>query len=130
MQEPGPYSFDVNLLVYTDMKLEQNQVAGFLTLLRNMIQTKLVNQQTFVQTNGAAVIGALLQKVRIVNEFAQSVVPDYPGQSAQANNGRHFVLLWNFLFEGNIFLTKVQFWEKMLSLISLYGLHRLILDDT
>ncbi|KAL4217498.1 Neurobeachin-like protein 1 [Mactra antiquata] len=48
---------------YADTKLEQNQVAGFLTLLRNMIQTKPVNQQTFVQTNGAAVIGALLQKV-------------------------------------------------------------------
>ncbi|XP_053386541.1 neurobeachin-like protein 1 [Mercenaria mercenaria] len=48
---------------YADTKLEQNQVAGFLTLLRNMVQTKPVNQQTFVQTNGAAVIGALLQKV-------------------------------------------------------------------
>ncbi|XP_060592045.1 neurobeachin-like protein 1, partial [Ruditapes philippinarum] len=48
---------------YADTKLEQNQVAGFLTLLRNMVQTKPVNQQTFIQTNGAAVIGALLQKV-------------------------------------------------------------------
>ncbi|WAR10788.1 NBEL1-like protein [Mya arenaria] len=48
---------------YADTKLEQNQVAGFLTLLRNMVQTRPVNQQTFVQTNGAAVIGALLQKV-------------------------------------------------------------------
>lgn len=49
---------------YTDRKLEQNQVAGFLTLIRNMIQTSAVNQQTFVQTNAAAVISALLQKVK------------------------------------------------------------------
>ena len=50
---------------FIDTKLEQNQVAGFITLLRNMVQTKPVNQQTFVQTNGAAVIGTLLQKVSL-----------------------------------------------------------------
>jgi len=53
----------------TDTKLEQNQVSGFLTLMRNMIQTKPVNQQTFVQTNGAAIIGALLQKVIALLNF-------------------------------------------------------------
>ncbi|KAH3749224.1 hypothetical protein DPMN_183717 [Dreissena polymorpha] len=35
-------------------------MAGFLTLLGNM-----VNQQTFVQTNGAALRGELLQKIMI-----------------------------------------------------------------
>ena len=50
-------------LFFADTKLEQNQVAGFLTLLRNMIQTRPTNQDSFVRTNGAAIIGALLQKV-------------------------------------------------------------------
>lgn len=48
---------------YADTKLEQNQVAAFLTLLRHMLQTKPVNQDTFVRTHGAATVGALLQKV-------------------------------------------------------------------
>ena len=52
------------LPLISDTKLEQNQVAGFLTLLRNMIQTRPTNQDSFVRTNGAAIIGALLQKVR------------------------------------------------------------------
>ncbi|KAH3749447.1 uncharacterized protein LOC127847634 isoform X1 [Dreissena polymorpha] len=49
---------------YADTKLEQNQMAGYLTLLGNM-----VNQQTFVQTNGAALIGELLQKIMIVKRL-------------------------------------------------------------
>ncbi|XP_076450797.1 neurobeachin-like protein 1 [Babylonia areolata] len=48
---------------YADSKLEQNQVAAFLTLLRHMLQTKPVNQDTFIRTQGAATVGALLQKV-------------------------------------------------------------------
>ncbi|XP_025103761.1 neurobeachin-like protein 1 isoform X2 [Pomacea canaliculata] len=48
---------------YADSKLEQNQVAAFLTLLRHLLQTKPVNQDTFIRTQGAATIGALLQKV-------------------------------------------------------------------
>ncbi|CAI9726854.1 1 isoform X1 [Octopus vulgaris] len=47
----------------TDAKLEQNQVAAFLTLLRNMLQTKTKNQDSFIRTHGAATVGALLQKV-------------------------------------------------------------------
>ncbi|XP_052235635.1 uncharacterized protein LOC127847634 isoform X2 [Dreissena polymorpha] len=45
---------------YADTKLEQNQMAGYLTLLGNM-----VNQQTFVQTNGAALIVKRLLAVTI-----------------------------------------------------------------
>ncbi|KAK3582874.1 hypothetical protein CHS0354_012486 [Potamilus streckersoni] len=48
---------------YADKKLQQNQVAGFLTLLRNMMQTHTTNQDTFVRTSGAATLSALLQKV-------------------------------------------------------------------
>ena len=55
---------DQSSIPVTDTKLEQNQVAGFLTLLRNMIQTRPTNQDSFVRTNGAAIIGALLQKVK------------------------------------------------------------------
>ncbi|GAB1600529.1 neurobeachin-like protein 1 isoform X2 [Argonauta hians] len=47
----------------TDAKLEQNQVAAFLTLLRNMLQTKTKNQDSFIRTQGAATVGSLLQKV-------------------------------------------------------------------
>ncbi|KAL5005989.1 hypothetical protein ScPMuIL_017147 [Solemya velum] len=48
---------------YADANLEQNQVSGFLTLLKNMMQAKVVNQDMFIRTNCAASIGALLQKV-------------------------------------------------------------------
>ena len=57
----------LNVCKIADTKLEQNQVAGFLTLLRNMIQTRPTNQDSFVRTNGAAIIGALLQKVSYDN---------------------------------------------------------------
>lgn len=53
--------------VFADSKLEQNQVAAFLTLLRHLLQTKPVNQDTFIRTQGAATIGALLQKVSHVS---------------------------------------------------------------
>ncbi|XP_061165431.1 neurobeachin-like protein 1 isoform X2 [Saccostrea echinata] len=48
---------------YSDSKLEQNQVAGFLTLLRHMIHSQGTNQEAMIRTGGAATIGALLQKV-------------------------------------------------------------------
>ena len=73
------------LIYFSDTKLEQNQVAGFLTLLRNMIQTRPTNQDSFVRTNGAAIIGALLQKV-ISREMYFMIVPvsikfcQFPGQ--------------------------------------------------
>eukprot|EP00105_Crassostrea_gigas_P036363 XP_019920511.1 PREDICTED: neurobeachin-like protein 1 [Crassostrea gigas] len=48
---------------YSDSKLEQNQVSGFLTLLRHMIHSQGTNQETMIRTGGVATIGALLQKV-------------------------------------------------------------------
>ncbi|ESO94157.1 hypothetical protein LOTGIDRAFT_232423 [Lottia gigantea] len=48
---------------YADSKLEQNQVAAFLTMIRSILHTKIVNQDHFVFNQGAATIGALLQKV-------------------------------------------------------------------
>ncbi|CAG2206968.1 NEBL1_2 [Mytilus edulis] len=48
---------------YADSKLEQNQAAGFLTLLRHMLHTSSTNRDTFTRINAAATIGAILQKV-------------------------------------------------------------------
>ncbi|XP_078323505.1 neurobeachin-like protein 1 isoform X4 [Crassostrea virginica] len=48
---------------YSDSKLEQNQVSGFLTLLRHMIHSQGTNQEAMIRTGGVATIGALLQKV-------------------------------------------------------------------
>ncbi|XP_013384976.1 neurobeachin-like protein 1 [Lingula anatina] len=50
---------------YADSHLEKNYVAGFLGLVRNMLQNNRVNQENMIQTNGMAVIGALLQKVPV-----------------------------------------------------------------
>ena len=48
---------------FSDAKLKQNQVAGFLSLLRNMIQNCPSNQENLVRTKAVATLGALLQKV-------------------------------------------------------------------
>ena len=50
-------------------------------------------------------------------------------QSAQANQG-HFPLLLYFSFKERLFLAKIQFRWKVLSLISLCRLHMLIWYDT
>ncbi|XP_074640856.1 neurobeachin-like protein 1 isoform X2 [Tubulanus polymorphus] len=47
----------------TDSLLDHNPVAAFLTMLRSLIQTSFVNQETLVRVHGMATIGALLQKV-------------------------------------------------------------------
>ncbi len=47
--------------------LEQNQVAGFLTLLKNFVSSSPVNQDSLVRTNAIATLGALLQKVCLNN---------------------------------------------------------------
>ncbi|XP_038664837.1 neurobeachin-like protein 2 isoform X1 [Scyliorhinus canicula] len=47
----------------SESKLERNSVAAFLLLVKNFIQNHTVNQENFIQCNGPAVIGALLQKV-------------------------------------------------------------------
>ncbi|GCB70856.1 hypothetical protein scyTo_0008692, partial [Scyliorhinus torazame] len=47
----------------SESKLERNSVAAFLLLVKNLTRNHTVNQENFIQCNGPAVIGALLQKV-------------------------------------------------------------------
>lgn len=44
--------------------MERNAVAAFLLMLRNFLQGHSVNQESLVQCQGPAIIGALLRKVR------------------------------------------------------------------
>lgn len=44
--------------------MERNAVAAFLLMLRNFLQSHTVNQESLVQCQGPAIIGALLRKVR------------------------------------------------------------------
>ncbi|XP_014667639.1 PREDICTED: neurobeachin-like protein 1 [Priapulus caudatus] len=48
---------------FADAHLERNQVAGFLTLLRNMVADNALNQEILLRSNGVAVVGALLQRL-------------------------------------------------------------------
>nr|XP_013812182.1 PREDICTED: neurobeachin-like protein 2 [Apteryx mantelli mantelli] len=47
----------------SESRLERNDVAAFLLLVKNFIQNHPVNQESLVQCHGPAIIGALLQKV-------------------------------------------------------------------
>ncbi|XP_078072023.1 neurobeachin-like protein 2 isoform X3 [Mustelus asterias] len=47
----------------SENKLERNSVAAFLLLVKNLTRNHTINQENFIQCNGPAVIGALLQKV-------------------------------------------------------------------
>ncbi|KAM6088833.1 neurobeachin-like protein 2 [Chlamydotis macqueenii] len=47
----------------SESRLERNNVAAFLLLVKNFIQNHPVNQESLVQCHGPAIIGALLQKV-------------------------------------------------------------------
>ncbi|XP_067013553.2 neurobeachin-like protein 1 [Anabrus simplex] len=49
---------------YSDWKLEQNPVSGFLSLLKNMITGSPFNQEHLLKTKGLAVVGALLMKTK------------------------------------------------------------------
>ncbi|XP_071791552.1 neurobeachin-like protein 1 [Asterias amurensis] len=48
---------------HSDVKFEQNHVAGFLTLLKNMCVGHQINQDMLHKSQGIATIGALLQRV-------------------------------------------------------------------
>ena len=48
---------------HTDNALEANQVAGFLTLLRNFVQSTPANQDSLVRTNAMGTLSYMLQKV-------------------------------------------------------------------
>ena len=49
----------------TELKMRDNQVASFITLLRSMVQCSDVNQETLVREGAMATLGVLLQKVRV-----------------------------------------------------------------
>ncbi len=48
----------------SDNALEANQVAGFVTLVRNLVQSSPANQDSLVRTNAMGTLSYLLQKVR------------------------------------------------------------------
>ncbi|XP_021574806.1 neurobeachin-like protein 2 [Carlito syrichta] len=47
----------------SEERMERNAVAAFLLMLRNFLQGHVVNQESLVQCQGPAIIGALLRKV-------------------------------------------------------------------
>nr|XP_055198957.1 neurobeachin-like protein 2 isoform X3 [Nyctereutes procyonoides] len=47
----------------SEVRMERNAVAAFLLMLRNFLQGHAVNQESLVQCQGPAIIGALLRKV-------------------------------------------------------------------
>ncbi|XP_069696226.1 neurobeachin-like protein 1 isoform X2 [Periplaneta americana] len=49
---------------YSDWKLEQNPVSGFLSLLKNIIAGSTLNQEQLLKNNGLAIIGVLLAKAK------------------------------------------------------------------
>ncbi|XP_032987580.1 neurobeachin-like protein 2 isoform X2 [Rhinolophus ferrumequinum] len=51
------------LLLPLEERMERNAVAAFLLMLRNFLQGHAVNQESLVQCQGPAIIGALLRKV-------------------------------------------------------------------
>uniref|UniRef100_A0A8D2LF06 Neurobeachin-like protein 2 n=1 Tax=Varanus komodoensis TaxID=61221 RepID=A0A8D2LF06_VARKO len=51
------------LFLPTESRLERNGVAAFLLLVKNFLRGHPVNQESLVQCQGPAIIGALLQKV-------------------------------------------------------------------
>lgn len=48
---------------WVEERMERNAVAAFLLMLRNFLQGHTVNQESLVQCQGPAIIGALLRKV-------------------------------------------------------------------
>lgn len=51
--------------------MERNAVAAFLLMLRNFLQGHPVNQESLVQCQGPAIIGALLRKVGLVGQLTE-----------------------------------------------------------
>ncbi|PNF23323.1 hypothetical protein B7P43_G17104 [Cryptotermes secundus] len=49
---------------YSDWKLEQNPISGFLSLLKNIIAGSPVNQEQLMKNNGLLIIGVLLTKAK------------------------------------------------------------------
>ena len=55
----------LTLTFVADSKLNQNNVAGFLILIRNFVQCHRDNQDSLVRTQAISTLGALLQRVSV-----------------------------------------------------------------
>ncbi|GLG93298.1 Neurobeachin [Gryllus bimaculatus] len=49
---------------YSDWKLEQNPISGFLSLLKNMVAGSAFNQEQLLSSKGLALVGSLMAKAR------------------------------------------------------------------
>jgi hypothetical protein len=63
-QTGGPATSDWEMLPsssFSDWKLEQNAISGFLTLIRNLVSGHTINAEQLMRGGGVAIIGSLLQ---------------------------------------------------------------------
>lgn len=49
---------------FSDWKLEQNAISGFLTLVKNLVTNHTINKEQLMRCGGVAIIGALLQDAK------------------------------------------------------------------
>eukprot|EP00095_Tigriopus_kingsejongensis_P009861 snap_masked-scaffold853_size88743-processed-gene-0.4 protein:Tk09861 transcript:snap_masked-scaffold853_size88743-processed-gene-0.4-mRNA-1 annotation:"neurobeachin-like protein 1 isoform x3" len=49
---------------FSDWKLEQNAISGFLTLVKNLVTSHTINREQLMRCGGVAIIGCLLQNAR------------------------------------------------------------------
>lgn len=75
--------------------MERNAVAAFLLMLRSFLQGHTVNQESLVQCQGPAIIGALLRKVR----------PAEQGEERQAGPpGQWYLMVSEWRLNGQVCL--------------------------
>ncbi|XP_059473157.1 neurobeachin-like protein 1 isoform X2 [Neocloeon triangulifer] len=88
---------------YSDWKLEQNPVSGFLSLLKNILTRSPSNQENFMKNNGIGIIGDMLTKVRpklldvnvlMAVQLMIEMARDTPNQ--QLLKALHHHILFNF----------------------------------
>lgn len=60
---------NVFLVFCSELELEKNKVAGFISLLKNICVGHTINQELLHTTQGIATVAALLQKVRLMDLF-------------------------------------------------------------
>lgn len=69
--------------------MERNAVAAFLLMLRNFLQGHPVNQESLVQCQGPAIIGALLRKVGPVGQLTKGTGwGDHDGEADAISQGQ------------------------------------------
>ncbi|XP_077792798.1 neurobeachin-like protein 2 [Podarcis muralis] len=84
---------------YREGRLERNGVAAFLLLIKNFIHCHPVNQESLVQCQGPAIIGALLQKVSSQTMDMNVLMASQILMEQVAAEGHNFLLhlLYQFL---------------------------------